>query len=212
VNKNEASLMRLRTTARSPLHRFILETFAAAGRSPTLEDIRKRFALGTIEEAESCVAELEATGAIHRTAGDALITHAYPFSNEPTGHSVQLDSGPRVFAMCAIDALGMPFMLKRGAQIESSCIECASPVRVQIERATVTKRSPRELMVWLFDQPEGCVVATDICPSLNFFCSVEHLKRWQRQTDSTGRQLTLAEAVTYGRRVFEGLMNDDRQW
>ena len=122
----------VRPRRRSSLHRFILETFATAGRSPSLEDIRARFELETVEEAESRVAQLEAAGAIHRMPDDRSITHAYPFSNEPTSHRVQLDSGPRVFAMCAIDALGMPFMLKRDAEIESSCIECGSAVRVRI--------------------------------------------------------------------------------
>ena len=208
MNENDAPIS-VRPRRRSRLHRFILETFAATGHSPSLEDIRAHFALGSIEEAEARVAKLEAAGAIHRTAGDASITHAYPFSNEPTGHSVQLDPGVRVFAMCAIDALGMPFMLKRDAQIESACIECASPVRVQIQAATIRQHSPAGLMVWLADQPEGCVVAIDICPNLNFFCSREHLERWQRRTASSGRQLTLAEAVGYGRKVFEALLDDD---
>ena len=180
-------------------------------------DYSKHAAVGTVPlklefsgDLISCaVQRKEAEGAIHRTPGDRSITHAYPFSNEPTGHSVQLDSGPRVFAMCAIDALGMPFMLKRDAQIESACVECASPVRVQIQAATIRQHSPAGLMVWLADQPEGCVVATDICPALNFFCSREHLERWQRRTASAGQQLTLAEAVAYGRKVFEALLDDD---
>jgi len=209
MNANDPSPISVRPRGRSRLHHFILETFATTGHSPSLEDIRARFELGTIGEAEARVAKLEAAGAIHRIPGDPFITHAYPFSNEPTSHHVQLDSGPRVFAMCAIDALGMPFMLKRNAQIESSCIECDSSVRVHIAGGIVTEHAPSELMVWLADQPERCVVATDVCPNLNFFCSLQHLEQWQHRTRSAGRRLTLAEGVAYGRQVFEGLLDDD---
>jgi Alkylmercury lyase len=209
MTEKDAAPISVRPRRGSRLHRFILETFAATGRAPSLEEIRARFQLGTFEEAESRVAQLESAGTIHRTPGDASITHAYPFSNEPTAHVVQLDGGPRVFAMCAIDALGMPFMLKRDALIESSCMDCGSPVLVDVAKGTVARHEPPELMVWLADQPEGCVVATDICPNLNFFCSAEHLGRWQHGSGSAGRRLTLAEAVAYGRQVFESLMDDD---
>src|SRR5215831_684656 len=101
------------------LHRFILETFARTGHSPTLEDIQHKFVLSSIKEADSRVAELERRGSVHRNPGDREITHAYPFSNEPTSHRVQLANGPQVYAMCAIDALGMPFMLKKDAKIRS---------------------------------------------------------------------------------------------
>ncbi len=37
-----------------------------------------------------------------------LVSVAYPFSGFPTPHMVTLDGGVRVYAMCAIDALGIP--------------------------------------------------------------------------------------------------------
>jgi len=48
MNENDAPIS-VRPRRRSRLHRFILETFAATGHSPSLEDIRKRFELRTIE-------------------------------------------------------------------------------------------------------------------------------------------------------------------
>jgi len=76
------------------LHQFILETFAKTGRSLTLENIQREFTLSGIEEADSLVAKLERQGSVHRNSGDRVITHAYPFSNEPTAHRVQLADGP----------------------------------------------------------------------------------------------------------------------
>ena len=43
---------------------------------------------------------------------DGRISAAYPFSVAPTGVEVELPGGVTVSAMCAIDALGIPAMLR----------------------------------------------------------------------------------------------------
>jgi hypothetical protein len=48
---------------------------------------------------------------------DGRLVVAYHFSARPTGHTVQLDDGPLLEAMCAIDALGIPIMTGRDAII-----------------------------------------------------------------------------------------------
>src|SRR5713226_4547728 len=130
------------------LHRFILEMFARTGHSPTLEDIRREFALPRVEEADSLVTELERRGSVHRNPGDRAITHAYPFSNEPTSHQVQLVDGPQVYAMCAVDALGMPFMLKKDAKIHSACAQCRGEIQIQIQSGQITQQRPKGTVVW----------------------------------------------------------------
>jgi hypothetical protein len=190
-----------------PVHLFILESFAKTGRSPSLESIRARFDLATIDDAEAQVSALERSGAIHRNAGDAAITHAYPFSNEPTAHRVRLADGPEVYSMCAIDALGVPFMLRRDADIASSCAECGAGVRIEVRGQEIMRHEPAETVVWLGERAEGCVAATDLCPDLNFFCSPEHLGRWRDDAGARGEQLSLAEALARGREVFERLMD-----
>lgn len=193
---------------RDPLHRFILETFAATGRSPSLEQVRERFALPTLGEADARLRALEQSGAVHRNPGDAAITHAYPFSNEPTAHRVHLAGGPDVYAMCAIDALGMPFMLHRDATIASACAHCDAEVRVEVQDGSVRTYAPRETVVWLADRTDGCVAATDLCPDLNFFCSSEHLRAWvAAHGNKPGVQLTFEEALARGRQIFEPLLD-----
>lgn len=193
---------------RDPLHLFILESFAASGRSPSLEDIRERFGLTTLGEAEARVAALELIGAIHRNPGDTAITHAYPFSNEPTAHRVRLAGGPAVYSMCAIDALGMPFMLRRDADIVSRCAGCEVDVRIEVRGREIVRQEPADIVVWLAERREDCVAATDLCPDLNFFCSPDHLDRWRTGAGATGEQLTLSQALARGREVFERLMAD----
>jgi hypothetical protein len=188
------------------LHIFILETFASAGRSPTLDEIQSRFGLATATEAEARLETLESTGAIHRNPGDPAVTHAYPFSNEQTAHRVRLAGGPEVFAMCAVDALGMPFMLGRDARIESQCEDCKVTVRIELHRGEMVGHAPADTVVWLGEHAEGCVAATDLCPDLNFFCSPGHLGHWREQTGASGEQLSLEQALARGRRVFEHVM------
>jgi hypothetical protein len=193
---------------KDPLHRFILESFAVTGRSPSLEEIRERFELSTLGDAEARVSTLERSGAIHRNPGDNAITHAYPFSNEQTPHRVRLVGGPEVYAMCAIDALGMPFMLRRDADIVSRCAGCGSEIRVVVRVREIASHEPADIVVWLAERPEGCVAATDLCPDLNFFCSPDHLARWRDGNDAHGEHLNLVEAVARGREVFERLIDD----
>lgn len=189
------------------LHQFVLETFAATGQSPTLEQIRERFSLRTLSEADAMVAALERAGSIHRNPGDGAITHAYPFSNEPTAHRVRLADGPEVFAMCAIDALGMPFMLRKDADVLSTCVGCGAEVRVNVRDGHVTAHTPPDVAVWLGEMSEGCVAATDLCPDLNFFCSPACIDAWtSAHPEKHGQRLNLDEALTRGRQVFEGLL------
>lgn len=191
------------------VHQFILKTFATTGRSPTLEDIQQEFKLSSIGEADKLVADLERLGAIHRNPGDREITHAYPFSNEPTPHHVQLADGPRVYAMCALDALGIPFMLKQDATIHSVCAQCAGEIQIQIQSERITTYSSERIVIWYPHVQEECVAAVDLCHQLNFFCSVDHLERWNGEhPEKRGHLLTLEQALEGGRRTFETLLQE----
>lgn len=188
--------------------RFVLQTFAATGRSPSLVDIQRRFDLASTDEADTLMRDLETTGSVHRNVGDTAITHAYPFSNEPTVHRVQLADGPEVYSMCAIDALGMPYMLKRDAKVGSVCEQCRSNIIVHVERQQVVSRSPSDIVVWYAAVSDGCVVATDLCPSLNV-CSAAHLDMWRAEhPESDGRMLNFDQAVEAGRSTFENMMQE----
>jgi len=192
---------------RGDLHRFVLETFATTGRSPTLEEVRRRFSLATVGDAEAMVEELARSGAVHRNPGDRGITHAYPFSDEATAHRVRIAGGPEVYAMCAIDALGMPFMLRRDADIASACESCGADVTVAVRDGRAASWAPDGIMVWMKEAGAGCVAATDLCPDLNFFCSPACASAWAAaHPEQHGEQIGLAEALARGRQVFEALL------
>ena len=50
---------------------------------------------------------------------EGRIAVAYPFSAYPTRHRVRIDDRVDVYAMCAIDALGMSAMLGANTRIDS---------------------------------------------------------------------------------------------
>jgi hypothetical protein len=88
------------------LHRAVLRRFLETGSAPTRRWVRQA-ALDAGLDA-SAVDELAAADAVHIANG--LVTVAYPFSGTPTPHRVELDGLPAVYAMCAMDALGLPVM------------------------------------------------------------------------------------------------------
>ena len=80
------------------------------------------------------------------TTGEAVLA-AYPFSATPTPHEVRLRNR-EVFALCAVDALGIPVMLQETATILSRCAYCGSPVEVQAQPKNLTRYLPADIVVW----------------------------------------------------------------
>ena len=86
------------------VYQAMLRTFAAVGRPPgsaELEDAARPFGL----TASQVLAEL-ATADLLGLDEAGRIRMAYPFSARPTPHMVAIANGPRVYSMCALDALG----------------------------------------------------------------------------------------------------------
>jgi alkylmercury lyase len=99
------------------LHRAVLRRYLATGAPPTARWLRQA-ATGAGLDATAALDELAAADAVHVANG--LVAVAYPFSGTPTRHLVELDGLPAVYAMCAIDALGLPAMTSRDARITST--------------------------------------------------------------------------------------------
>jgi hypothetical protein len=106
----------------------ILRTFPTYGRPPDpaqVSQLAKRFAVPLATTLADCAAQ----DLLQLDAATGRIRAAYPFSSVPTVHQVTLVPGPvgrrdeptgqHVFAMCALDALGIPLMLRRTAIIVS---------------------------------------------------------------------------------------------
>ena len=130
------------------------------------------------------------------------IRAAYPFSAVPTAHQVRIHGGPRVYAMCAIDALGMAKMLGTDLRIESTDPHTGAPVIVIFSRST-TRWTPDTTVVYSGTRA-GAGPAADMCCSyLNFHTDHASATVWAAEhAHVTGRILTQAEAVTAGEATF----------
>lgn len=77
---------------------------------------------------------------------DGSVTGIYPFSALPTNHRVTLENGNSVFAMCAIDSLGIAYELKQNVTITSSCSHCKSHITTEINSGKVSRIEPESAM------------------------------------------------------------------
>ena len=152
------------------LHRAVLRRFLATGAPPTARWLRQAAADAGLDA--SAIDELAAADAVHVANG--VVAVAYPFSGTPTVHRVELDGLPAVYAMCAIDALGLPAMTGRDGRIASADPHDGTPIVVTARGGT-----------WSWT-PAGAVVvagrATDCgtaCSSFEVMCpnTVFHASR-----------------------------------
>ncbi len=114
------------------LHRAVLRRFLATGAPPTARWVRQAAAETGLDA--TALDTLAAADAVHVANG--VVTVAYPFSGTPTPHRVELDGLPAVYAMCAIDALGLPAMTGRDGQISSADPHDGTPIVVTARGGT----------------------------------------------------------------------------
>ena len=215
---------RVRVTGRRPpaegglraVQQQVLRSFAATGHPPPAAGLAETAArYGTT--AAAALAVLHA-GDYLQLGPDGQIRAAYPFSGVPTPHLVDIDGGPRAYAMCAIDALGMAAMLGTGVSITS-----ADPGTG--EAITVTVRADGKSAAW---QPATAVVfngrlisgeacgpgpsarpasADACCGYMNFFGTRASAAAWDAAHPGiTGEILGQAAALRLGVEIFGRLL------
>ncbi len=225
-------------------YRAVLLTFVEQGDAPdpaALRRLAKRFGVPL----QTTLADLAAQDLLQRDPATGRIRAAYPFSGVPTLHRVALfaDHGAdrpqppdqaevQVFAMCALDALGIPLMLQRSVRIASSDALSGEPVRVTVRRPReMDGRSaaiaiadwqvewdPAEMVVYA--RPEGhevehdagrCIAEGTCCPVTNFFSSPAHASEWIARQAAAGSLdglvLGRAEALARAQALFGGVLD-----
>jgi hypothetical protein len=188
------------------LYFWILRRFAERGR-PTREELgRQADQLGL--ELEPALATLRREDLVH-LGGEGEIAVAYPFSGIPTAHRVRFPDGQQVFAMCAIDALGIAPMLDQPIEITSR-----DPLSDERFHAHLT---PDGSASW---QPATAAVVAGVndrhadscsgcCPVLNFFASNENAERWLNEHPQVhGEVITIEDAIAAGRAIFAEVLTE----
>lgn len=190
------------------MRKAILRSFAMSGTSASVRDIMVLVpGLDAQDLSDICQTLAKYDLIVWDEAGQC-VQSAYPFSGSPTAHTVRLKNGPAVFALCAVDALGMPVMLKQAADLMSRCEHCHTPIEIAVAPEELGQYHPGETVVWFPLAVDRCrSVAQSRCPDINFFCSPEHQDAWREGRGwPDGQWMTMAEAFEAGREIFGSLL------
>ena len=104
--------------------------FVECGRPPTAEDVARAAGLPA-EDVRGAWRRLhDAHALVLNRAGDELLM-ANPFAAVPTAHRVHA-AGRWWYANCAWDAFGVCAALHVDGLVETSCPDCAEPLRVEV--------------------------------------------------------------------------------
>ncbi len=197
------------------LHRAILTCFLDTGSPPDQTRLQREAEALGLDPRPAC-SELAEADLVHLDEA-GRVSVAYPFSAVPTGHRVQLADGPSVWAMCAIDALGIPQMAGRDAAIISNDPHSGEPVRVEVT-AGEWRWNPRSTTVLVALADTGEAAALCACPNVNFHTSPNHAQAYLAHHPELTGELLLAQhpAIEYAHAAFGALLHpvagDDRPY
>lgn len=191
------------------LHREILSAFAASGHAPAPADLAQAAHLADADVANA-LAELAGLDIIALSTKGELRA-AYPFSPAPTRHQVRIDAGPQVYAMCAIDALGVSAMTGRRVTITSEDPETGSAISVAVDGSHATWDPDTAVVFAGARADQQDVPSVDrTCGTINFFATASAAQRWAAQHPAiTGRVLGLDQALAAGIAEFGQLMKPE---
>jgi alkylmercury lyase len=185
------------------LHRAILERFLETGGSPDrswLDETAGRMGLAP----DAARAALAAADLVH--VDSSRVRVAYPFSGVPTGHRVRLAGAPQVWAMCAVDALGIPLMTGRDATVTAADPHTGAPVRVGLAGASWLWSPPDAVVLWAYGSP-GEDAALCSCPHVNFVTSPGHAEAYlASHPELTGHLIGQQAAVELAGALFGPLL------
>ena len=192
------------------IRHYILSQSPILGRIPSIEEINKEFTRLKQEEIQRILKTLDKIDVIHLDEEDKTkIAAAYPFSGHETAHLIKFrkEGYKNIYSMCAVDALGISFMLNCDLSINSKCLHCNDEVKIKIEDNEITYLNHENVVVW-FDMEYSCCAATSLCKNTNFYSSPHHFKEWQHNKASRkGSLLQIQEAFYLGKLYFEKRLN-----
>ncbi|KAK5074558.1 hypothetical protein LTR70_010154 [Exophiala xenobiotica] len=178
----------------------ILSSLTASGRLPAttiIEDIAGELSKTSYE----ILCEMHKRDYVRVDKSGSIIA-AYPFSIRPTRHRVELENGVTVFAMCAIDALGIPPMANSDATIYSST-DSGIEVRVIFRQQQISWDPPETVVLIGTETPAGA--AADVCcQHVNFFANRTTAEAWAKaHPEIEGTILSQGRAIQLATAIFE---------
>ncbi len=187
------------------VHQAVLRSFVSTGAAPAAASLAEHAA--PFDEA-AVLAEL-ADGDFVWLDDAGQISAAYPFSALPTAHQVQLAGNATVFAMCAIDALGISAMTGLPVVIDSADPATGQQVTVHVDGAG-SIWDPATAVVYAGHTSGQCEgsSASVCCGYMNFFASRAAAASWAAaHPDISGGILDQDRALHIGIGIFGKLLS-----
>jgi Alkylmercury lyase len=188
------------------LHRWLIESFARDGRVSTVQ--LRAAARRCDVDFERTLAHFARRDLVH--LGDDAIAAVYPFSGRPTRHRVWIDGRAEpVFAMCALDALGIAPMLNLPVEILSRDPASGGEVWVRFDPGDGAWWEPETAVVLDGRTAPGGPSFQTCCGAINFFASGENaLAYLVAHPGLSGHPLTLPEAIDAGAAIFGEMLEE----
>ena len=117
----------------------IYHFFIEKGRAPNASEIATELGLSTAS-VEAAYRQMGEEHVLVLRPGTLDIWMAMPFSAVPTRYRVTVGEH-WWYANCAWDALGIPALLGREAQIVTDCPDCTEPLTIQVEPGALSGHS-----------------------------------------------------------------------
>jgi Alkylmercury lyase len=190
-------------------HRALLGAFLA-GAGPPDRSVVGQLAAELALEPRAALAVLGAADLVRTDPATSRVSVAYPFSAVPTSHRVELAGGPTVYAMCALDALGVPLMTCRNGRISSADPSSGQPITVTVDdRGWRWRPATTMVLAGTAAVGDACSrVADCCCPHINFHASPRDADDYRRAHPALAAELLdQAEAIEAARRGFAGLLH-----
>lgn len=142
------------------------------------------------------------------TLEEGSLRAIYPFSTVASKHRVRIAGGPQVWAMCAVDALGIAPMLGRDVTLDTQDPLTGCAITVQVTSAGVAV-SPSPCVVFLGGRVENGSAERVCCDVINLFGSAHSAARWAAlHGEVRGKVVDLNEAAALGQDLFGPLLGD----
>lgn len=136
---------------------------------------------------------------------NGALVSIYPISLLPTNQLVYTKkSATPVYAMCAIDAIGVHYTIHEPITIKSEDALTHVPIHLAVKNGQIINQSDQGVFVLYKDvtQKENCHV--ECCPYIHFFTRHQHIKAYLEQVQFTGpyQILNLDEANDIAKALF----------
>jgi len=183
------------------LHKAILHSFVENGRPTDAEEISAIIGADDVETALKTLQKKD----LAVLNGSGKLVGSYPMTLEPTPHKIWVN-GHEIYAMCALDSLGISPMFDRKVQIGSSCHATGERIYLAQDGFDIIDAIPsRDVhfgIIW--SSPTGCC-AHSLCTEMVFLKDRKTAETWRKEC--FGREVyDLDEAIEFSARFFVPLV------